>query len=276
MNSGVTSPDDHIVDFANPPVAEVSFAVQFAEPVIQPTATLGDFWPRVKDKYSKIELQPPLPPLEESFEVPAQPTISFNILGGTEASRYWLIDATDTELIQVQPNRFGYNWRKEPPTEIYPRYQELRPRFEEALGTFLETVESLGVHAVPTWCEISYINPIVLVAPGEPRPDLATILSRIAPQELSDLPRPFNSQFAERFQLVRDDGKPYARFHIEAFPMFAADNALGYNLTLVMRGQPKTRDLAGVLDFMDEGRRRIVQTFLDMTTDEMHARWNLK
>lgn len=265
---------DRIVDFDNPPVAEVALSVQFSEPIIDATGTLGDFWPRIKDEYSKFELQPRMPPMEESFEVPSQPTVAFNFVGGPEVNRYFFISADDTEVVQVQPDRFGYNWRKANRDDVpYPHYTHVRKRFVAVFTAFLEMLDGHGVEVTPTWCEIVYVNPIPGVA-GEARRDLSEIMRRVSSQELSTLPKPFNAQISERFQLQRD-GEPFARFYIELDPTFTND-ALGYQLTLVMRGTPRSRDVDGVLAFFDEGREKIVTTFREITTDTRHEEWRLR
>jgi uncharacterized protein (TIGR04255 family) len=272
----LTSPHEHIVDFEQPPVSEVSLAVQFAQPITDATTTLGRFWPMVNTDYSKIEPQPPLPPIEEDFEVPSMPALSFTLMGGPEATRYWLVNSAETEVIQVQPDRFGYNWRQEQTGEPYPRYHHVRSQFETAYSAFIETIQEMGKQANATWCEITYVNPVGFGKPGEARPDLSTVLNRVVPQVLSVLPQPFNTQLGERFQLERD-GQPFARFYITAEPTFRLpDRSLGYRLSLLVRGQPPSPDIEGVLSFFDEGRSLIVQTFRDITTSERHKEWGIK
>jgi uncharacterized protein (TIGR04255 family) len=276
----MASPFEHIVDFEQPPVAEVALAVQLREPALDAATTLSKFWPKVIDEYPRIEPQPPLPPMEENFEIPAPAGVSFHLMGGPEAMRYFLVSVNERELLQVQADRFGYNWRKEQTEEPYPRYQHVRERFRASYTAYQEIVEGMEKELHATWCEITYVNPVYVDAgqldAGQPRPDLSTLIARVVPQELSVLPRPYNTALSERFQLTRD-GEPYARFYIDIeSTVRRLELRLGYTITLTMRGRPLSPDLDGVLSFFDEGRSTIVQTFRDITTPERHAEWGLR
>jgi len=65
-------------------------------------------------------------------------------------------------LIQLQNNRFFYNWRKMHADEPYPRYGSVVKKFKanlELFQRFLEE-EKLGPFS-PTECELTYINHIL-------------------------------------------------------------------------------------------------------------------
>lgn len=264
----------HIVDFLNPPVAEVALAVQLQGPTLDTSRILNVFWPTIADQYPLIEPQPLLPPMEENFEIPSQPTIGF-LIGGPEAQRWFMVSADERELIQVQPDRFGYNWRKEQSKAAYPRYEHVRTRFTESFQSYLSALGKRSEETGAAWCEISYVNP--LFGPvGSPRSDLSRLLTRVVPQNLSVLPAPFNSSLSEQFQLERD-GSPYARFYIEtASTVQRLEQRLGYTITLTMRGKPASSDIDGILSFFDDGRERIVKTFRDITIPERHREWGLQ
>ena len=254
----------------------MALAVQLAEPVAGDAVMLGKFWPRVQTDYPNVEPQVPLPPMGEQFEAPGAPTVSFQLME-RRPSRYWLLNPDGTELVQVQPDRFAYNWRKELTDAVYPRYQHVRDRFEHAFSTFVETVGELGSEVKPSWAEVSYVNPIVVDdAHNQFRPDLATILKRLAPVHLTVLDQPENTSLSESFVLMRD-GAPTGRLHVTAAPALSLqDQAPAYLVTLVARGVPLSPDISGVLAFLDEGRSLIVQSFRDMTTTAMHEKWGLR
>ena len=48
---------------------------------------------------------------------------------------------------------------------------------------------------------------------------------------------------------------------------------LSYQFGLTLRGAPLAQDLASVLQFFDFARARIVRTFAELTTPEMHKKW---
>ena len=249
----MASPQEHIVDFKHPPVAEVALAVQFAEPVTDDTTTLSKYRPTILTDFPDVEPQPPLPPLTETFEVPAAPSISFQVLGGPQASRYWFLGAEGNQLVQVQPDRFGYNWRKGPAdATAYPRYQYVRARFESVFSVFVDTLQQLGKVVHPIWCEVTYINPVAFGNPGEPArsyPPYCAVSCRTDRRCcLSLTTQPWlivSYSLATAFRLVD--------CYVTADAAYTDERSLGYNLTLRMIGQPKSQDLAGVLDVFDEG-----------------------
>ncbi len=264
----MASPYDLIVDFDSPPVAEVRLGVQLQGATLDASRAISAFFPTVQKHYPKIVPQPPVPPIEESFEIPTQATIAFQLFGGPESQRWAFVSEDELETLQVQPDHFSYAWTKEETDARYPHYGPIRDSFEAAYMSYLDVAEG-GVEA--TWCEISYVNPI-MQPEGDPRPDLSTLVRRVVPQELPGLPQPFNSGLEERFQLARN-GTPYARFFVQVQSTVGRPRRLGYTIILTMRGRPESSDLDGVLAFFDEGRERIVTTFRDITTPERHADW---
>jgi uncharacterized protein (TIGR04255 family) len=266
----MTSHHEPIVDFELPPVAEVGLGIQIRGATLDASHALGQFFPIMQDRYPTVVPQPPVPPMAETFEIPSQVTVAFQLLGGPEAQRWAFVSKDEHEMISVQPDRFAYNWSKDESEIEYPRYGSIRERFEEAYRAYLALAE--GDVAV-TWCEINYANP-VLQEPGEPRPDLSTLVRRVTEQEFRGLPQPYNSSLEERFQLERD-GEPYARFFVHVASTVGSNRRIGYTIQLVMRGKPPTPDIDGALQFFDEGRELIVTTFREMTTPARHAQWHL-
>jgi uncharacterized protein (TIGR04255 family) len=270
-------PVDSPVTFKRPPVAEVAIAIQLAQPATDDTTTLGVYWPRIRETHPQLQPQTGLPPMSEDFDGPAaSPGVAFQVFEGSPPTRYWLLNPDSTELVQVQPDRFVFNWRKEPADVDYPRYTYLRSRFVDLYSTFIEAVGEVGNEVVPAWCEITYVNPIAPIELGAGRPDIGTILRRFNSTEVASSPALEDTSFSERFLLERD-GSPYGRFYVTARPTFrVTDQVPIYVVTLVVRGRPRTPSLEGALAFLDEGRALIVNSFRDMTTDAMHEQWGLQ
>ena len=264
------------VNFDRPPVAEVALAVQFAAPVADEATILGRFWPKIQDQFPIVETQPALPPMSEDFSSAPQPQVMFQMFSGSPAPRYWLQTADRAGLLQVQPDRIAYNWRKEPGDFEYPRYERLRAQFFELYDTFAETCAAQGNTLIPTWCEVTYINPIEEIASTDGRADLASLLRRVQPLDLLGLGTPEDTNLHERYVLKRDN-EPYGRLTVTATPgVRLQDNSKLTVLTLTTRGLADPMTAEGVVAFLDEGRNLIVNGFKQMTTDKMHAEWGLR
>ena len=262
------------VTFARPPVAEVALAVQFSDPIADESLILGEFWPGIQTDYPRVEAQHPLPPMDEQFAGPVMPSLSFQILDRAQAGRYWFLNPDQTELVQLQPDRFAFNWRREPANVDYPRYKHIRERFYELYSQLAKQADGAGKSVVPSWCEITYINPIP--SDDEGWPDLSSIMRRIGGLTLEGVGSPEDTTLNERYVLSRD-GKPYGRFHIAAAPVVRNSDGIPlYLLTLTVRALPVTPDVLGVITLMDQGRDLIVKGFRDMTTESMHEVWGLR
>ncbi|MGI8728857.1 MAG: TIGR04255 family protein [Solirubrobacteraceae bacterium] len=266
------------VTFERPPVNEVILSVQHDGPVIDEVGALADFWPTIREGFPGHQKQPPLPPVLEDFSPPGlQAPGVVQFFTGPPQDRYWFITDDETRLIQVQPDRFAFNWRQVPGREAYPRYRELRPEFEERYRTFLDC---LTVDAPrPTWCEITYINHVEAQsgADGLHGP-LSRILRGLNPEVTSPtLPPIEDTQLQQRFRILDTTGEPIGRFYLTAVPAFRAPDVVPiYVITLIARGKPADTSLEAVLGFFDFGRDLIVNGFKESTTDEMHRLWGLE
>ena len=75
-------------------------------------------------------------------------------------SRLWFLNDDQTELLQLQNDRFGRNWRKMPPVDKpYPRFETMIAQFERELHMLSAFCVSNRIgKVVPTQCELSYVN----------------------------------------------------------------------------------------------------------------------
>jgi uncharacterized protein (TIGR04255 family) len=266
------------VTFANPPVNEVAFSVQLDGAAIDEVAVLADYWPLIRDDFPGHQKQPPVAPLVEDFAVPPAQTLPFGIgfIAGAPPVRYWFVSSDETRLVQVQADRFAYNWRQVKGNEDYPRYATLRPEFE---SRFVSFVEALRERPSPAWCELTYINHIE--APGQTagtHGPLATILRALNPEVTSpSLPAIEDTQLQQRFRIPSEHtGDPIGRFYITAVPGYRTrDAAPIYVVNLIARARLEERSTEGVVAFFDRAHEFIVSGFKESTSALMHERWGL-
>lgn len=279
MSPAEAEPDP--VTFEHPPVNEVILSVQLEGPAIDEVGVLADYWPSIRGDFPGHQKQPPLPPVVEDFSPPGQPSpgIGVQFFSAPPPVRYWFVSSDETRLVQVQADRFAYNWRQIPGKETYPRYRELKPEFEKRYAAFLACLAGDSEAAQPSWCEITYINHI------EARSEVSGVhgpLSRILRGLKSEttapsLPAIEDTQLQQRFRILDSAQKPMGRFYLTAVPAFRAPDAAPiYVITLIARGKPADTSTESVLRFFDRGRDLIVNGFKESTTDAMHDLWGLK
>ena len=265
------------VNFGNPPVVEVALGVQFAQPITTDARTLGQFWPLIQAEYPQLQQQGPLPPQIEEFGIPPQqPTIE--LLTEQPSPRHWFMTAASDRLVQVQPDRMLFNWRKTTPQADYPRYGELQPQFREHLERLLGLQGGPGEdEAQPTWVEVTYVNQVEADNPGQERLPLSDILTVVTKSaETASLP-PLEQTALNQQYLIKDGAEPVGRLHLNAVPGFRTmDGVSVYTITLVARLKSPETSLSSAFSALDRGRAVVTEGFRDLTEPSMHERWEFK
>src|ERR1044072_4576891 len=108
-----------VVDFEDPPVNEVVCGIAFAPMQNFQTPHMGLFWAEIVDEFPTAEVQPPL-------VTSGQPMVIM-----TDLQRNFYRSRDRSELVQVQQDRFLYNWVKTANDTSYPRYPKVVVRFKE-------------------------------------------------------------------------------------------------------------------------------------------------
>lgn len=146
--------------FASPPVVETALSIQFGG-VSWTTLSFGQAYDRVlKTDYPKFRQEADLPPIVESFPAtPKVPGLSFTDKPGPGRGMYTA--ANESTLIQIQSNRFGFNWKRSSDDEQYPRFSVNLETFRREYERFVQFChdENIGTPA-PTFCEVVYVNRI--------------------------------------------------------------------------------------------------------------------
>jgi uncharacterized protein (TIGR04255 family) len=264
----------HLPDFDAPPLTEVALSLQF-----QPIARLGfvDLGPlsdQFRPYFERVEYHPPLAPVFETFGlrqgIAQALQINFGV-GGLTLPRLWLLDKAGNEVLQFQNDRLVHNWRKIEVGNIYPRYEQIRERFEsevQTLSSFLSQRE-LGA-LVPTQCEVTYVNTIGVVGAGDPTHKVFKAWTVISDAHLGE---PEDVAITARFVISNSAKEPIGRIIAQSSPGLNAAGQPVVQLTIIGRGPPAQPTLEAAFQFMDIARERVVCAFAELTTEEMHKLW---
>jgi uncharacterized protein (TIGR04255 family) len=264
-------------DFENPPVVETVLSVQFEQLSSFGLVHYGLIWDYFKEAYPKHEHRPPLDPVIERFPEPllSAERPRFEIQDEPLLPRLWLLNAQQTEIIQIQKDRFIKNWRKTRGDAVYPHYEpHIRPGFQRDFDKFRGFILGEGLEpAIVNQCEISYVNHIVSGDGWTTFSDAKLVFNLCCPNFGGARPgEPEDWRFRARYRIPGVDGSPVGRLHVEINPAYhVPDNRPMFVMTLTARGH-----IGNQLDFFDIGRDWIVRSFESVTTPQMHEVWGRK
>lgn len=273
---------EELVSFKSPPVAEVILGVQFSGAITTEAQLLGEFWPRIRKGFPNLERGEPFDTLSEDFgPKQAGPRIEIRFSDG-EPQRYLFSSADGRWLVQVQPERIAFNWRRIDPSDAYPRYKQVRRKFIALYQDFLATATSdLAEANPPDWCATTYSNHQVLARKGESELPgaLSDILQFVKPAGRM-LPPAEDTTLVQRHVLpptVTGESQPSGRFYIQAGPgVRSTDDRQGYGLQLRAVARPDGPSRAAVIRRHDLSHNLIVGSFKEITTSKMHKLWGLE
>lgn len=265
-------------DFKNPPLVEAALAIQFEPLPKLRTVHLGLLSQEFAQRYPIIEEHPPAPSAVELFGVrrPRGVEVRFEMADQPPLPALWFFNSAGTELVQVQNDRFGHNWRKIGEGESYPHYERIKRTFEEEIAVFQSFIafHDLG-ELVPVSCEVTYIDHIESGPGWERHGEAAEVLAVLRPLESGAfLPEAEEIHFRAQYVIRGSDGEPIGRLHFNVEPAYqVSDDKPILVLTAIARGQPIGKGIEGALAFMDIGREWVVRGFADITTPKMHQIW---
>ena len=169
--------------------------------------------------------------------MPPPPGFQFQLLPAPPTQRYWFLTEDGTKLVQVQADRFMFNWRQVKGDEIYPRYESLVPEFQSLLETFLRYAAET---AAVDWCELQC----------QPDPCGGRFTEYAWPAgsdsyrlekdpEPDSLPPVEDTQLQQRFRIVDDDGIPVGRLYVVVTPALHQPGLRpAHFVTMLARGRP--------------------------------------
>lgn len=147
------------LDFARPPVDEVVLSVLFQSLDSLLAPHLGQIWKEyMKDGFVQIEEQPPVSPIVEEFpgriHVP-----QLQLLRAPDLARIWFTHEDRSEILQVQRDRFTFNWRKTETNQRYPGFSSIYNKFEGFYNRFCQIIKDMEIGKVtPLQYELTYID----------------------------------------------------------------------------------------------------------------------
>ena len=263
------------LDFARPPVEEVVLSVLFnpLERLLAPH--LGEIWQEFKkDGFAHIVEQQPVVSAVET-PVPAQEA-QLRFSNVPDLARICFIHQTDTEIIQVQRDRFTFNWRKSGLDQVYPGFSAICEKFEGFYTRFTQTVKNMQIGEVtPLQYELTYIDQLRHGESWNTLDDIGKIYTLFihAPQTKSF----WSGMEAVNFQASFPVADLHGRLHVSMgnrIKMPEQTHTLQTDFTV--RGFPENAEDT-MITWFKSARGHIRAKFVSMFSDDIQTRiWERK
>ncbi len=262
--------------FARPPVDEVvlSVLIRPLDKLLAPH--LGEIWKEFKrDGFVNITEHPPVVPAVEKFPNPTKkPEWRINV---PDLPRIWFIHEDDSQIIQVQRDRFTFNWRKMESDQQYPGFTAILESFETFYNRYCEIITSLEVGpAVPSQYELTYIDQIFQGAGWDTLDSIGKIFNLFVDSQQSD------SFWSGAESMILRTSFPVAdlngRLHLtigNRVKVPEKRNTLQIEFTL--RGFPETEEYNAMIKWFKSAHGLICQKFISTFTEDIQTQvWERK
>lgn len=264
------------VKFDNPPVVEVACGVLFRTLESFKTAHVGLFWNRIKKDFPSLQEMVPIPAVLEG-QISAGPSIQMELVQMPPFRRTLFWSAQRDSLIQLQDDRFLFNWKRAKDSDAYPSYAHVIVRFEQFFAEFEKflTEEGLGKIAFRQF-ELSYVN-ILDSAHGVSEVGRWNSLIDHSRTQTKNrfLAEPELVNWVSVYNLPAGNGRLHitTQSAVKNFKNGGGEKVLRVELTA--RGIPQTSGTP-MRSWFDVAHESITHGFADSTSPALHTIWQRK
>jgi uncharacterized protein (TIGR04255 family) len=263
-DESMSTDDDALPEYEQPPVVEVVCGVAFSPVAGFAIPHIGLFWQQLGSDFPGCQEVDPLATVIERDTEPNR--VELNFTGPLPVPRVWFLHRNGDQIVQLQRDRFLCNWRKTEPDHVYPRYAWVAKQFRERLALFdaFVTDRFPGRLDLKQY-ELTYINHIPANSVWQDLADLGRVLPDFSWRSSQDrfLPTPERVDAHTTFALPASAGRLHVRLHnservLDGVPVLV--------LELTARGFGPDRDA-----WFELAHNWIVRGFSDLTESSIQS-----
>ena len=183
--------------------------------------------------------------------------------------RVWFVHSDDSRVIQVQKDRFIFNWRRR--NDEYPSFDVVYPEFQDYFAEFRSALKELQLPRImPNRLELKYINIIDENITLDSYGDLTQIFPDFCwrNDEMRFLPSPRNLHLNYHFDLPDNFGS--ILFSLKSGTVKQTDRRV-LQLEITAQGMSPDTDAETLGTWFNLAHEWIVCAFEDMTSQEIQT-----
>lgn len=251
------------ITFDEPPIREVALGRTFLSRPDFLIPYFGVFWARIRDRYPTAQHAQPIIDPSTVDEAAFSPRILF-------------VTSDSRSLVQLQQNRFHYNWRQTDVPVEYVRFPAIKNECASLWREFDAFVlEMTGRPLQPLKAELTYTN-FVDATDGATSFNLAELALHDSCWSEHGRFLKAPKAFSHNYVFDLPDGKSSLQASVTAVHRKGANNEKveALKIELTVRGPCGSED--SFEEWSDGAHDFLVNAFKDLTTPEMHRRWKLR
>lgn len=245
--------------FSAPPINEVVFGASFKNPMLR-SVDFGLYYSTIKNEFELYSDHPPVitnPNINMNFSNPLLPRVWFE---GKDKSR----------LIQLQQDKFFYNWRRvEGQQQGYPQFLQLFPEYESKLNNLnVWWSEKFKTPLELKSLELTYTNHIDEKAGWKGIMDNHKIFKFLDTQNISSKYEQFDALYTSSFYSPETDSDVLLSLKRGQRLTDMAIVAV-YEITI----RERNRGSLAIADWYTNAHNVIIDFFVNTTTKEAQNKW---
>jgi uncharacterized protein (TIGR04255 family) len=185
--------------------------------------------------------------------------------------RCWFLHESQTKLLQIQNDRFIYNWQRPATYEIYPHYESIRPEFEAEWVRFCNflKINEIGTPEIKQ-CEITYVNHFEKGREWATLSELPNVINCWTGIKSNFLEEPDLLTIQTSYSMLDGQGK----LIIQLQPVVSSEDSKEIiQVRITAQAKPESSDIENLLNCFDLLRHWTVLSFTELTSSKMHDLW---
>ena len=269
----MTGSDTSRPNFNRPPILEQAITVSFERVANFDVVDFGLYWSTIRHHFPQANTTPKAPIFIEAFEYGPAP-VNMQLTLPLELPRS-MFRNDHGELVQLQDDRFGFNWIKVDEASPYPRYDATRKRFSDLYQGFVEYIKGrYGVELELRQCEITNVNIVPVSDFGKDFSDMnaAFNVDSFDLEIPGVVPETYSRQ--RLYRIDEPSGIPIGRLHLTINPVVrVGDLDQAFKFELTARSGDSITTISNALDFFDRAHDIINAAFMATVTPKMCSVW---